>query len=132
MPIYSWKFTVPPNESKEFEVDVEGDYITYLRVRFPPGPQGLLKVAFYYGIKQIFPEEGSDPFAGDDEIIEYETLWPMPEYRMSLKVKATNEDELYPHSVYVILVTRNKNELPEFRLALNLYQFFKYMFMRRW
>jgi len=81
MPIYSRKFTVPAASSKEFTIDIEGDVITYVRIRYPPGPTGLLRVAIFYGIKQIFPYEEETWFYGDDEIIEWDEYWELPEER---------------------------------------------------
>lgn len=108
MPIYSRAFTVPANSEKEFSIEVEGDVITYVRVRFPPGPQGLLKVAIFYGIKQIFPYEEGTYFAGDDEVIDWHEYFELPETPCSLKVKAKNEDDTYEHSFYLIINVQKK------------------------
>jgi len=110
MPIYSRDFTIPASTEEEYDLEIEGDVITYVRVRFPPGPQGLLKVAVFYGIKQIFPYEEDTQFAGDDEIIEWQEYWELPEERTKLIIKATNEDDTYEHSFYLIINVQKKEQ----------------------
>lgn len=110
MPIYSRVFTVPKATEKEYELEVEGDVITYVRLRYPPGSQGLLKVAVFYGIKQIFPYEEDTWFYGDDEIIDWQEYWELPETPCTLKIKAVNEDETYPHSFYFIVNVQRKED----------------------
>ena len=114
MPFYSWELTVNPGQEVEFAKEIEGNYITHVRVRFPPGPMGLLKVAFYYGIKQIFPYQEGTWIQGDNEIIEWDEWWKLPERKITLKIKAKNEDDTYSHTFYVQLVTKYSYEtLPE-------------------
>jgi len=110
MPIYSRKFTVPAASSKEFTIDIEGDVITYVRIRYPPGPIGLLRVAIFYGIKQIFPYEEETWFYGDDEIIEWDEYWELPEERTTLRIKAVNDDDTYEHSFYLIINVQRKEQ----------------------
>jgi len=111
MPIYSWVFTTNPASKQEITKKIEGDYITYVNVRFPPGPQGLLKVQFFYGNKQLFPEETGTFFAGDDEIIDWEEFLSLPEKPMPLKIILQNDDDTYPHSVYIRLQTKHSWQL---------------------
>ncbi|MHC1610729.1 MAG: hypothetical protein ACXQTW_03870, partial [Candidatus Methanospirareceae archaeon] len=70
MTIYSWRITTDPAKEQKVKKEIKGDYITKVIVRFPPGPQGLLHVRFYYGDMQIFPEEKDTDFADDDLTIE--------------------------------------------------------------
>jgi len=108
MPIYSRVFTVPKATTKEFELKIEGDVVTYVRIRFPPGPQGLLKVAIFYGLKQIWPCEEDTWFYGDDEVIQWQEYWELPEERTTLKIKAVNEDDTYDHSFYLVINVQKK------------------------
>jgi len=112
MTVYSRVFEIPALTEKEFELEIEGDVITHVRIRFPPGPNGLLKVAIYYGIKQIFPFEENTYFWGDDEIIEWDEYWELPESPCTLRIKAKNEDDTYEHSFgLVIVVQKRENTL---------------------
>jgi len=120
MPIYSRAFTVPPSETKWFELTVEGDVLDLVRIRFPPGPAALLKVAIFYGNEQLFPAEEGTYFLGDNEVIEWSEFWPLPEAKTRLRIKAVNEDDTYEHSFYLVINTKYNHELAEERLARRL------------
>ena len=130
MTIYSYKFTTNPSSSQTQEIELEGDVITKVRIRFPPGPQGLLRVAFFYGIKQIFPYNEGEFFYGDNEVIEWEEYFPFPETPLKLKIKLINDDDTYSHSCYIIIVTRKREDLEESRLAKRISSFFRFILGR--
>ncbi|RLI78033.1 hypothetical protein DRP04_10590 [Archaeoglobales archaeon] len=117
MAIYSRKFTVPPDTEREFSISLDGDVITYVRIRYPPGPCGLLRIAFFYGPKQIFPYEEETWFYGDDEIIEWQEYYEVPERPMPLTIKAINDDDTYEHSFYVVINVQDKKYLLAQQLA---------------
>jgi len=117
MPIYSRAFKVPPSQEKWFELEIEGDIIDMVRIRFPPGPAALLKVAIFYGNEQLFPVENGTFFQGDNEIIQWSEYWLLPEAKTKLRIKAINEDDTYEHSFYLVLNTKYRQELAEERLA---------------
>jgi len=128
MPIYSEVYTVPAGEKKTFILDIEGHYITYVNLRFPPGPCGLVHVQFFYGFKQIFPHREESYFAGDNEIIEWQEFWRLPEYKSRLKIYAINNDTVHEHSFYVRLVTKIEREMLEVRLGTRLIQAIRRIF----
>jgi len=105
MSIYSLTLTAPPNDSDEKEIEVQGHYITYVSLRFPPGPMGLLKVGIFYGIKKIFPSDEEQWFQGDDEAIEWTEWYELPESPCKLRIVAINDDDTYEHSVLVRIAT---------------------------
>jgi len=111
MPIYSKKYVVPAATTQSYDLEAEGDIITYVRLRFPPGPQGLLNVRIKYGIKQIFPFEENTYFAGDNEIIDWQEYFVLPETPCTLTVEAINNDDTYEHSFYLVLVTQKREHL---------------------
>ena len=117
MPIYSRAFEVPPSSEKWFELEVEGDIIDMVRIRFPPGPAALLKIAIFYGNEQIFPAEKDTFFLGDNEIIEWSEYWPLPEAKTRLRIRAINDDDTYEHSFYLVINTKYTQELAENRIA---------------
>jgi hypothetical protein len=47
---------------------------------------------------------------GDDEKIEVEDEWEMPESPCTIKIVAFNEDDTYPHGFFVRIATRKKKE----------------------
>ena len=128
MPVYSRKVTVNASSTKEEEIEIRGDIITKVRIRFPPGPSGLLKVAINYGIKRVFPFEEDTWFYGDDEIIEWEEYWEFPEKPLKLKIVAENEDDTYDHSFYLVLVTKYKHEMLFSLIAKAIITAFKRLF----
>ena len=117
MPFYSWYFLVPPRAERAYEVWVEGEALETVEIRFPPGPCGLLKVAVFYGVKQIVPLEEGTFVAGDDEAVRAEPHWPLPESPCRLIIYARNEDEVYPHEFHLRLQTKAKEERVYARLT---------------
>jgi hypothetical protein len=110
MPYYEYRFTVNPSSSLEEEVWVEGEELEEVEVRFPPGPWTLLKVALFYGVKQLVPEPEGSWIAGDDEAVTAKPRWRLPESPCRLIVKAVNEDVKYPHSFILRLQVKPKEE----------------------
>jgi len=117
MAIYSYEITTPASSEKETEIEVEGDFISYVNIRFPPGPSGLLKLAIFYGIKQIFPHDESSYFQGDDEVIEWQEYWKLPESPCKLIIKTVNEDDTYEHTVYVRIAVMKREESLAYQIA---------------
>jgi len=111
MPVYAKEIITLANSAKETVVNLRGDYITYINIRFPPGSLGLLKVQFFYGDLQIFPQEQGDYFNGDDEIIAWEEFWEIPGEEEPLTIYTKNEDEYYDHAVLIRIVTKYRKEL---------------------
>jgi len=105
MPFYSWMFTCPANTAQEWRVEVEGEAVTRVHVGFPPGPQGLLKVAVFYGEKKVYPSLEELWFTGDDVELAFDDYWELPETPCPLRIVAVNEDEVYEHMFYVRLKT---------------------------
>ena len=125
MPVYSRVFTTSASTTKDYDLWVEGDVITFVRIRFPPGPNGLLKVAIFYGEKQLFPWEESTWFIGDDETIAWDEYFVLPERPCRLIVRVKNDDDTYEHSVLVTIVTQSYASTRETRLARALARFLR-------
>jgi len=110
MPFYSWMFVCPANSTREWRVEVEGVAVNHVRVGFPPGPSGLLKVAIFYGEKKIWPSVEELWFTGDGVEVAFDDYWPLPEKPCPLRVAAVNEDTVYDHLFYVRLKTEPLKE----------------------
>ncbi|MBW2672775.1 MAG: hypothetical protein JRD89_05055 [Deltaproteobacteria bacterium] len=117
MKVYSRKLTCSASSEAEFEIALEGDVLERVRLRYPPGPNGLLRIALFYGIKELFPHEEGTYFYGDDEIIEFSPSWQLPERETTVRVKLVNDDEKYEHSVYLVLITLESSEMLANRIA---------------
>jgi len=111
MTIYTARITASANSIASQEIELEGYAITHVEVLFPPGCLGLVGVSFFYGVKQIFPyQEGTD-LRGSGETIAWDEYWVLPEERTKVKVVVNNEDDTYPHTIYIRIVVKKKKEL---------------------
>ena len=120
MPAYSYRITTNAASSKKTVVNIKGDYLTKVIIRFPPGPQGLLHVRIFYGDFQLFPEDKDTDFADDDLAIEWEEFWELPEEPCPLTILTENEDDTYPHAVHIYLFTKYKQEMLAEQIAMRL------------
>jgi len=111
MPIYAKEILTAADSDKKTIIRLRGDLITFVSIRFPPGSLGLLKIQFFYGDLQIFPQEEGDYFNGDDEIIAWEEFWEIPGEEEPLTIYTKNEDEYYDHAVLIRIVTKYRKEL---------------------
>jgi len=90
--------------AKEYTIEIEEDLIAFVSVRFPPGPNNLLKVAVFYGESQIFPSHKYDWAMGDDEVVWDLILYEPPESPVLLTIRAYNEDDIYDHTAVIRIV----------------------------
>jgi|Deesub1362A_J573_1020465.scaffolds.fasta_scaffold04840_7 hypothetical protein len=125
MPIYAKEIVTAAASDKKTVISLRGDYITYINIRFPPGSLGLLKVQFFYGNLQIFPEESGNYFNGDDEVIAWEEFWEIPGELEPLTIYTKNEDEYYDHAVLIRIVTKYRKELIADLIANAVFKKFK-------
>lgn len=102
--LYCDKITISPNTSKNNaiskEIVIQEDVITTVSVYFPPGHACLTGVAFFYGEEQIFPDKNYDWIRGNDESVNAQLYFIMPDVPGEIIVKAFNEDTTYSHTVY--------------------------------
>jgi len=103
--LYCDKITVPANTSKDNpvtkEFEIKEDVITTVSVYFPPGHACLTGVSFWYGEDMIFPDKNYDWIRGNDESVNAQLYFLLPEVPSKIIVKAFNEDVTYPHTVYI-------------------------------
>jgi|GEM_PF-5585716 len=87
------------------DMTLEKGEVSWVQIRFPKGPSGLLHVAIFAGdgTTQLWPGGDATWFIGDDETIEFDT-----EYKIVIEVaayklvlKAYNDDDTYEHSALV-------------------------------
>ena len=111
MPIYAKYITTPAKTQNEETIEIEGYALTNVSILFPPGCLGLVGVTVNYGIKQIAPFNEGEQLRGNGETIQFGEFWILPEERTKLTIVVNNEDDTYPHTIYVRLVVRKKEEL---------------------
>jgi len=120
MPAYSYRITTNASSDKKTTVNLKGDYLTKVMIRFPPGPQALLHVRIFYGDLQLFPEDKDTDFADDDLAIEWEEFWELPEKPCPITIYTLNEDDTYAHTVHIYLFTKYKQEMLAEQIAMRL------------
>jgi len=54
-----------------------------------------------YGETQLFPEERGQWVSGDDETVEWQEYFELPDDPTRLRLEGYNEDDMYEHSFYV-------------------------------
>jgi hypothetical protein len=81
--------------------------ISWLEVRFPKGPAGLMGVAIFDsdGSTQLWPGGTATWLTGDNEVIPLDTSFVVTQTGGAYKVvlKAYNNDDTYPHAALVRL-----------------------------
>lgn len=104
---FEQKLTVPANTPEASpvsqDITLKKGFVSHVWIRFPQGSVGLLRVAIYDQSTQLFPGGTGQWFTGDNEIIEFDTEYDVPNiggtYKLTLK--GWNEDDSYEHSVLV-------------------------------
>ncbi|MEM3943798.1 MAG: hypothetical protein QXJ59_06910 [Thermofilaceae archaeon] len=124
MGLYYTQLTVPANRKAATTLPVEGEAVTRVEVRFPPGPQYLTGVRISWGAVQIFPRPAGAYVFGDDEIVFDDMYFQLIEQPTVLTIEGINYDQVYPHTVYIRVKTYEKREEPVSRLAAALSRFF--------
>ena len=85
--------------------------VTYLKLtkgliyrcsfQFPRGPSGLVGLAVFQGLFQMWPSSVGEYFIADDETINFDDLFIFEDAPYDLAIKTYNEDETYDHVVSV-------------------------------
>lgn len=89
------------------DIELCKGFVAHVWIRFPSGPAGLMHVGIYdpdAGVAaKIWPGVTAQWFSGDNEIIEFNTEYDVPDIAgtYKLQVQAWNEDDTYGHSVLV-------------------------------
>jgi len=110
--IYTIKLTIPANTSKDAPVSTSVELARAVLVRFslriPPGHCALTGLRIKYGRMQLWPEEPDTWISGDDEALEWNEYFELPDDPTRLTLEGYNEDVAYEHSFYVRMMTLPK------------------------
>jgi len=106
---YEVSLTVPANTPEDAPVEralkIEGDVVTLAQVDFPYGCAHLVRAAFFYGIKQLWPSETGTWFRGTGTTKGGKVLWDMPEPKVTLTLRGWSEDDTYDHELIFSIIT---------------------------
>jgi len=117
MPVYSTYLTIPPTATElnpaVKTITVLGNFITHVEFIFRPGNNEVSKVALFYGIKKLYPEDPDQWFFGNAETFKFDVLDPLPEDITRLRLVGWNDGGRYEHTIGFRLVTKWEWELRE-------------------
>jgi len=126
---YFTKLTIPANTPEDqpavTTVEVEGEVLDELAYLIPPGWSALAYFSLFYGIKQIYPYEAGTWVTGDNLYRQVPIKWRLPESPCKLTLKGYNEDDTYPHTVYMWLLTTTIEEARPWQVLIDFVAIFK-------
>jgi len=129
MPDYFTKLKIPANTPVDkpvtADVKVEGEVLAELAYLIPPGWWALAHFAVFYGIKQNYPAEAGTWATGDNLYRPVPLRWHLPEPKTTLTIKGYNQDETYPHTVYLWLLTKPEEEALPWRILADFVKILK-------
>lgn len=112
--IYGGLISTPANTAeatpKWSEYAISGGIFYHLKVIFPPGPSGLLKVQIFDATYQVFPTTPDAYFEGDNLRLDFDVLYPKDAAPFVFLVKTWNLDDTYAHTVQVLLSMESAEE----------------------
>jgi len=106
---FTW-LSIPANTSEDApaqtKIKIEGEVLAEIAYLLPEGWHCEPSFAVFYGIRQIYPEAGSDWVTGDRLYRKVPLNWTLPESPCILTVKGVSPGTSYPHIVYLWLLTK--------------------------
>lgn len=103
--IYTANITTPKNTSqsslKKTTISVTKGLVYKVDFYFPPGPAGLMGVAVFDGLFQVWPSTVGDFFVSDDETIRFDDMYLKESAPFEFQVYTYNVDDTYDHVVAV-------------------------------
>jgi len=103
----------PASSPVETTVEIEGGKISMVSIHFPAGCNGMVYVAIFHGIKQLYPWTDGQYFRGNNETIIIHDDWKLPESKITLTIKAHSPGTLYDHTILIRIVTTRAEEYEE-------------------
>jgi len=107
---YFTRLTIPANTPEDApaqtQIKIEGEVLAEIAYLLPEGWHCEPSFAVFYGIRQIYPEAGSDWVTGDRLYRKVPLGWTLPETPCMLTVKGVSPGTSYPHTVYLWLLTK--------------------------
>ena len=104
---YEQKITVPANTDSgspaSQDITLAKGFVSHVWIRFPQGPSGLAGIQIYDQATQLWPGGSGQWFTGDNEVIEFNTEYDIPQVTGTYKltIKGYNDDDSFEHSALV-------------------------------
>lgn len=103
MPFFSFSISTSKDTAKTAKkktvMTLSPGVIHRVRVRIPPGSQGLLHCYVNHHLHQIIPSNAGENFFGDDEIIEYNEFYELKGLDTKIDAYTWNEDTVHAHQI---------------------------------
>lgn len=103
--IYTANITTPKDRAKtnlkKTVLKVTKGLVYKVEVFFPPGSAGLMGVAVFDGLYQVWPSNVGEFFIGEDQEIDFDDLYLKESAPFEFQCYTYNTDETYPHFVSV-------------------------------
>lgn len=100
---YDFAVTVPANtldaNPHTQELKLTAGVIQNVRVLFPPGPHGMVKVRLMHEAHQFLPTNPDGYFASDNEPITIDEYYTLDAEPFGLTVVASSPGTAYPHTI---------------------------------
>jgi len=126
---YFAKLKIPANTPVDkpvtADVEVEGEVLAEIAYFIPSGWAALAHFAVFYGIKQIYPAEAGTWVTGANLYRPVPLRWTLPESPCKLTIKGYNQDTIYPHTIYLWLLTKPKEEVWPLRILIDFVEILK-------
>jgi len=110
--VYVAPLTVPANTPRDnpaqVELEIEQEVVTKFELHFPPGCAGMVHARVRYGIKQVWPYNEPQTFAGDAETLSFPEYWECPEVPCILVFEGWSPGTIYPHTLILRLAAMPK------------------------
>jgi len=103
--IYNANIATPANRAKtnlkRTVLNVTRGLVYRVEFSFPSGPAGLMGVAVFDGLFQLWPSTVGEFFASDGETIAFDDMYLKEAAPYQFDIYTYNTDDTYPHSVAV-------------------------------
>lgn len=103
--IYTANITTPANTSrtslKKTAIRVTKGLVYKVDFYFPPGSAGLMGVAVFDGLYQVWPSSVGEFFVSDDETIRFDDMFFKESAPYEFQCYTYNEDDTYEHLVAI-------------------------------
>jgi len=126
--IYTANITTPKNTPlstlKKTTLSVTTGLVYKVEVYFPAGSAGLMGVAIFDGLFQVWPSTVGDFFLGDNIMISFDDLYLKEAAPFDFQVYTYNVDDTYDHFVSVRLGFVSKDVFRARFLPYEAYDYF--------
>ena len=106
MPFFN-TLTISPNTSNTSPASLDFELypmtVRRVEITFPSGLVGLVSCWFKYHSRQVWPINTLGRFKGENQTITFNPDLIVSELPHTLTMYATNDDDTYPHTLYVLI-----------------------------